>query len=31
VPYNNYQPYGVYFDRTIRIEDKELPRQRKSK
>ena len=22
VPYNNYQPYGVLFDRTIRIEDK---------
>ena len=31
VPYNNYQPYGVYFDRTIRIEDKELPRKKKPK
>ncbi|HBE98200.1 MAG TPA: acetylglucosamine-6-sulfatase [Verrucomicrobiales bacterium] len=29
VPYNNYQPYGVYFDRTIRIEDKKLPVKKK--
>ena len=31
VPYNNYQPYGVYFDRTIRIEDKEFPKKKKPK
>ena len=31
VPYNNYQPYGVYFDRTIRIEDKKLPVKKKPK
>jgi len=31
VSHNNYQPYGVFFDRTIRIEDKELPKKRKAK
>ena len=31
VPYNNYQPYGVFFDRTIRIEDKKLPGKKKKK
>ena len=31
VPYNNYQPYGVYFDRTTRIEDKKLPVKKKPK
>ena len=31
VPYNNYQPYGVFFDRTIRIGDKKLPGKKKKK
>ncbi len=31
VPYNNYQAYGVFFDRTIRIEDKELPKKKSSR